>query len=146
MQWARYWLAFHIEKASQSPYSSVTCCSGPFSAYRKEYLMEYLDEWNNQYFLGNKCTYGDDRGLTTLMLRNGYKVRFSKYAMCLTNVPTTLKIFIKQQIRWKKSFIRENYYLFKTNLILCAAFELISYELKIFNYLILILVKKLLNY
>src|SRR3989344_483331 len=32
IQWARYWLAFNIEKASQSPYSGVTCCSGPFSA------------------------------------------------------------------------------------------------------------------
>lgn len=113
IQWARYWLAFNIEKASQSPYSGVTCCFGPFSAYRREYLMEYLDEWANQKFLGEKCTYGDDRGLTTFMLRNGYKVKFSKYALCLTNVPATFKKFNKQQIRWKKSFIRENFYLSK---------------------------------
>lgn len=113
IQWARYMLAFHIEKASQSPYHGVTCCSGPFSAYRKEYLMKYLDEWMNQKFLGGRCTYGDDRGLTTLMLREGYKVRFAKYALCLTNVPQTFMRFTKQQIRWKKSFIRENYYLSK---------------------------------
>lgn len=113
IQWARYWLAFNVEKSSQSPYSSVTCCSGPFSAYRKEYLMAYLDEWSNQYFLGKKCTYGDDRGLTTLMLRSGYKVKFSRYALALTNVPTKFKQYIKQQIRWKKSFIRENVYLSK---------------------------------
>jgi hyaluronan synthase len=68
IQWARYWLAFHIEKSSQSPYHGVTCCSGPFSAYRKKYLMKYLNRWSNQIFLGQKCTYGDDRGLTTLML------------------------------------------------------------------------------
>jgi len=126
IQWARYWLAFNIEKASQSPYSSVTCCSGPFSAYRKEYLMTYLDEWHNQTFLGNKCTYGDDRGLTTLMLREGYKIKFAKYAMCLTNVPTALKQFTKQQIRWKKSFCRENYYLskfiFKQNFFMIVEF------------------------
>jgi hyaluronan synthase/N-acetylglucosaminyltransferase len=113
IQWARYWLAFNVEKASQSPYHGVTCCSGPFSAYRKEYVMEYLDEWINQCFLGSPCTYGDDRGLTTLMLRAGYKVRFSKYALCVTNVPETLKVFTRQQIRWKKSFVRENYYLVK---------------------------------
>ena len=113
IQWARYWLAFNIEKASQDPYSGVTCCSGPFSAYRKEYLMKYLEEWHNQIFLGSKCTYGDDRGLTTLMLREGYDIKFSKYALCLTNVPTKLGKFIKQQIRWKKSFIRENYYFAK---------------------------------
>ena len=113
IQWARYWLAFHIEKASQSPYHGVTCCSGPFSAYRKEYVMKYLDRWLNQKFLGQSCTYGDDRGLTTLMLEHRYKIKFSKYALCVTNVPETLKQFTKQQIRWKKSFIRENYYLLK---------------------------------
>ncbi len=113
IQWARYWLAFHIEKASQSPYHGVTCCSGPFSAYGKEYLMKYLNRWINQEFLGQKCTYGDDRGLTTLMLDHGYKVKFSKYALCLTNVPETFRKFTIQQIRWKKSFIRENYYLLK---------------------------------
>ena len=113
LQWARYWLAFHVEKSSQSPYNGVTCCPGPFSAYRKEYLMKYLDRWANQEFLGQKCTYGDDRGLTTLMLEYGHKVKFSKYALCLTNVPETFKQFTKQQIRWKKSFIRENYYLLK---------------------------------
>lgn len=113
IQWGRYWLAFNVEKASQAPYNSVTCCPGPFSAYRKEYLMKYLDEWSNQVFLGKRCTYGDDRGLTTLMLRNGYKVKFSKYALCLTNVPTKFKTLVKQQVRWKKSFIRENYYISK---------------------------------
>lgn len=111
IQDARYWMAFYIEKASQNPYNSVTCASGPFSAYRRKYLMEYLDEWENQIFLGKKCTYGDDRGLTTLMLKRGYEVKFSRDALLYTNVPETLKKFIKQQIRWKKSFIRENWYL-----------------------------------
>jgi hyaluronan synthase/N-acetylglucosaminyltransferase len=113
LQWARYWIAFHIEKSSQSPYNSVTCCPGPFSAYRKEYLMNYLDEWSNQVFLGKKCTYGDDRGLTTLMLRQGYRVKFAKYALCITDVPESFRKYTRQQIRWKKSFIRENYYISK---------------------------------
>jgi hyaluronan synthase/N-acetylglucosaminyltransferase len=114
MQWARYWLAFNVEKASQSPYNGVTCCPGPFSAYRKEYLMRYLDLWSNQFFLGVKATYGDDRGLTTMMIQEGYKIKFAKYALCLTDVPEGFRKFTKQQIRWKKSFIRENYYLLKS--------------------------------
>lgn len=113
MQDARYWMAFFIEKSSQNPYNCVTCASGPFSAYRKEYLMKYLDKWENQIFLGNMCTYGDDRGLTTLMLKNGYDIKFSRDAVLYTNVPETLTKFIKQQIRWKKSFIRESWYLSK---------------------------------
>lgn len=113
VQDARYWIAFFIEKSSQNPYNSVTCASGPFSAYRREYLMEYLDKWENQVFLGKECTYGDDRGLTTLMLKDGYDVKFARDAILYTNVPETLGKFIKQQIRWKKSFIRENWYLSK---------------------------------
>lgn len=111
IQDARYWLAFHLEKSSQNPYDSVTCASGPFSAYRREYLMKFINEWEHQVFLGQECTYGDDRGLTTFMLKYGYDVKFSREAIAYTNVPETLKVFVKQQIRWKKSFIRENWYL-----------------------------------
>lgn len=113
MQEARYWIAFFIEKSSQNLYNGVTCASGPFSAYRTSYLKEYINEWENQTFLGIECTYGDDRGLTTLMQRNGYGVMFSRDAILYTDVPETLSKFIKQQVRWKKSFIRENWYLSK---------------------------------
>jgi hyaluronan synthase/N-acetylglucosaminyltransferase len=111
IQDARYWLAFFIEKSSQNPYNSVTCASGPFSAYRREYLMKFLDDWQNQVFLGQSCTYGDDRGLTTFMLKEGYNVKFARDAIAYTNVPENLRKFVKQQIRWKKSFLRENWYL-----------------------------------
>lgn len=113
IQDARYWLAFNIEKLSQDPYDSVTCTSGPFSAHRKKYLMKYLGKWENQVFLDTKCNYGDDRGLTTFMLKAGYKVKFAKNALSYTNVPETLGKFLKQQVRWKKSFCRENWYLLK---------------------------------
>lgn len=111
IQDARYWLAFYIEKSSQNPYNAVTCASGPFSAYRKEYVLRFLDEWENQIFLGQKCTYGDDRGLTTFILKEGYETKFVRDAVSYTDVPATLQKFLKQQIRWKKSFIRENWYL-----------------------------------
>ena len=111
MQDARYWLAFFIEKSSQNPYDSVTCAPGPFSAYRLKYLMEFLPEWEHQVFLGQECTYGDDRGLTTFMLRRGYDVKFARDALAYTNVPENLRTYMRQQIRWKKSFLRENYYM-----------------------------------
>ena len=128
IQDARYWLAFYIEKSSQNPYNSVTCASGPFSAYRKEYVMLFLDEWEHQMFLGQECTYGDDRGLTTFMLKHGYGVKFARDAFAYTNVPDTLPKFVKQQIRWKKSFLRENWYLssfiFRKNPFMVAEFFL----------------------
>ncbi len=52
-------------------------------------------------------TYGDDRHLTNLVLQEGHAVRFDKNAIAYTHVPTTIRNYIKQQIRWNKSFYRE---------------------------------------
>ena len=40
------------------------CCSGPFSAFRGELIRKLKDEYVDQSFLGEACTFGDDRHLT----------------------------------------------------------------------------------
>lgn len=119
MQNARYWNAFNFERKSQSKFGALNCCSGPISAYKKSVIDEIKNDYSNQYFLGNKCTYGDDRHLTTLILKNGYSVKYVPSAKGYTDAPTTLRKLIKQQIRWKKSWLRENYlvskFMFKTS-------------------------------
>lgn len=62
----RYWMAFNIERASQSFNRCVTCVSGPMGIYRSHVLKEILDDWITQSFLGMECTYGDDRLVTRL--------------------------------------------------------------------------------
>ena len=109
MQNARYWNAFNFERKSQSKVGALNCCSGPISAYKKSIIDEIKEEYSKQYFLGNKCTYGDDRHLTTLILKKGYCIKYVPSAKGYTDAPTTLKKLIKQQIRWKKSWLRENY-------------------------------------
>lgn len=103
----RYWTAFHQERAAQSLFAVVMCCSGPFSAYRREVLDDVKDDYISQRFLGETCTFGDDRHLTNLFLAAGTKVRFHARARCSTFVPTTLRQYVKQQVRWNKSFYRE---------------------------------------
>jgi len=103
----RYWNAFNQERAAQSYFKVLLCCSGPFSAYRKSVIDEVKEEYVNQKFLGNKCTYGDDRHLTNLMLDKGYRTVSEMTARCFTYVPNNLRKFVIQQIRWNKSFYRE---------------------------------------
>lgn len=103
----RYWIAFNQERAAQSNFSAVMCCSGPFSAYRKSIIDKIKDQYVTQTFLGHVSTYGDDRHLTNLVLQDGHTVRFEKNAIAYTHVPTTIRTYIKQQIRWNKSFYRE---------------------------------------
>ncbi|MDE1871667.1 MAG: glycosyltransferase family 2 protein [Candidatus Micrarchaeota archaeon] len=107
MQETNYFTGFHLYKKYEALFDSVTCLSGCGSAYRKKAVLEFLDEWINQKFLGVKCTYGEDRGLTTLLLRNGWKTVYLPQARTSTHAPLTIKGLLKQRLRWRKSFNRE---------------------------------------
>ena len=106
MQEVRYYVAFRIVKAAESLFSTVSCCSGCLAAYRREYVMPVLDQWVNQRFLGTEATFGDDRALTNWMLKR-YRVLYHSDAVCTTIVPEKYGVFFRQQLRWKKSWIRE---------------------------------------
>ncbi|MEK7208767.1 MAG: glycosyltransferase [Patescibacteria group bacterium] len=128
MQAVRYFVAFKAYKAAEALFGAVTCCSGCCSAYRRSYMNEVMNEWLNQKFLGVQCTYGDDRSLTNYLLRKGYKTLFSNEAIAYTFVPDTLNKFIKQQFRWKKSWVRESLiagtFMWKRNPIMSISFYL----------------------
>lgn len=102
----RYWSAFNNERASQGYFNCVSCVSGPMGAYKRYLIDKIKDDFVNQTFFGVKCSFGDDRHLTNLVLRNGYQVAYSS-AVCYTDVPTSIRQFIKQQARWGKSYWRE---------------------------------------
>lgn len=103
----RYWTAFNLERAAQSFFNAVLCCSGPFSAYRADVLHRVKASYIAQRFCGRRCTYGDDRHLTNLVLAEGLAVSYQPGAVASTFVPETLSEYIKQQNRWNKSFYRE---------------------------------------
>jgi hyaluronan synthase len=107
MQAVRYYIAFRIMKAAESYSDAVTCLSGPLSCYRKEIVLENLDAWLNQKFLGERATFGDDRSMTNFILRH-HRTSYQDTAICSTIVPSTHKIFLKQQMRWKRSWLRES--------------------------------------
>ena len=105
MQDVRYYVAFRVMKAAESVFGAVTCCPGCFSAYRRSSVLSILDRWLHQRFLGVQATFGDDRSLTNFLLRR-YKVIYSADAVAVTIVPEHHLKFLKQQLRWKKSWLR----------------------------------------
>lgn len=107
MQVVRYFVAFQVVKAAESLFACVTCCSGCFSAYRRAAILPHLERWEHQTFLGSPATFGDDRALTNLVLRD-WKVRFAADAVSHTVVPATTRQFLRQQLRWKRSWTRES--------------------------------------
>lgn len=108
LQEVRYYAAFRVIKAAESLFGAVSCASGCFSAYRREALEAVLAEWEQQRFLGREATFGDDRALTNYVLRDGWRSVYQSTAVCGTAVPERWRGFLRQQLRWKKSWSRES--------------------------------------
>jgi len=107
MQAARYYISFQLLKAAESVVNAVSCCSGCFAAYRREAVLPLLERWEHQRFLGVECTYGDDRALTNMILKAGWKAIYDSEAEAWTDAPDRYPKFFRQQLRWKKSWSRE---------------------------------------
>lgn len=106
MQDVRYFVSYRVMKAAESVFGAVSCCPGCFSAYRKSCVLNVLDRWLHQRFLGRYCTYGDDRSLTNYLLRD-YRIVYDDEALATTIVPERWGQYIRQQARWKRSWVRE---------------------------------------
>ena len=107
MQAARYYVSYQLLKSAESVFGAVACCSGCFSAYRRDAILPLLDDWEHQTWFGIECTYGDDRSLTNYVLRAGWRARYDSRAEAWTDAPDRYRKFFKQQLRWKKSWVRE---------------------------------------
>ena len=107
MQQARYYVSFQLLKAAESVLGAVACNPGCFSAYRRSAVLMVLKRWEHQRFLGIECTFGDDRSLTNMILRKGWVSTYHSGAVAWTDVPEKYRKFFRQQLRWKKSWLRE---------------------------------------
>jgi hyaluronan synthase len=151
---------FRIIKGMESSYSSVTCCSGALSLFRRQAIQQFIHEWAHDEFLGIKnFKFATDRMLTAHVLGNKYEfvptsigglhyaynknlrtsqmiedykrnvniseynksdpykganngrseywdVMYSPTIRVNMGVPKKFSQLVKQQIRWRKSFIR----------------------------------------
>lgn len=122
---------FAVAKAAESSFGSVTCVSGPLAAFRREAIINYLPAWASDHFLGEPFLFATDRQLTAYVLGQrsvgealkeryahdplvtdhdypvrSWKVVYVRSARVWTNVPPSPGRFVRQQVRWKKSFIR----------------------------------------
>jgi hyaluronan synthase len=98
---------FEFTRSAQSVLRTVLCTPGALAAYRRDLVMNVLDEWLNQKFLGREANIGEDRAITNLILRQGKSVLFQRNAMVYTNVPEHYQDLSKMLIRWGRSNVRE---------------------------------------
>lgn len=122
---------FRVAKAAEATFGNVTCVSGPLAVFRRDAIVNYLPAWANDTFLGREFRFATDRQLTGYVLGQVWKgqalkrryaddplvadhdhperrwlVGYVRSAHVWTTVPARFRPFLKQQVRWKKSFIR----------------------------------------
>jgi hyaluronan synthase len=105
----QYALAFDFGRAAQSTYRCVTCCPGALSAFRRETVLPFLDEWAGQTFLGRPVNHGEDQALTNIVLRQGYDTVYQRTGVVHTLAPVTYRQLSRMFVRWDRSFIVEGF-------------------------------------
>jgi hyaluronan synthase len=104
---ARFFLTFDFSRAVQSRFGAVLCCPGALTAYRRSAVLRVLERWTSQTFLGVPCTIGEDRALTTWLLRDGHRAVYQSTAEVHTIVPSTMGGMARMLIRWERGNVRE---------------------------------------
>ncbi|WP_027584061.1 chitooligosaccharide synthase NodC [Bradyrhizobium sp. Ai1a-2] len=102
-----YWLACNEERAAQARFGAVMCCCGPCAMYRRSALDLLLDQYETQFFRGKPSDFGEDRHLTILMLKAGFRTEYVPDAIAATVVPDRLGPYLRQQLRWARSTFRD---------------------------------------
>ncbi|KAF9577687.1 Chitin synthase, class 7 [Lunasporangiospora selenospora] len=117
-----YYISHHLGKGFESVFGGVTCLPGCFCMYRlkarkgddwvpiitkPEIVQEYAQNIVETLHQKNLLLLGEDRFLTTLMLRNfpNRKMMFMPQAICKTVVPDEFNVLLSQRRRWINSTI-----------------------------------------
>ena len=105
-----YYSAFQLYKIPENWTRSVCCISGCLFAIRRELLLEIEPAIRARHWFGIPVNQGEDRFLTHQTLLRGYGTYIDNDALCWTTVPTTLSMLFKQQLRWRRSIVRDFFY------------------------------------
>ncbi|HUB09927.1 MAG TPA: glycosyltransferase family 2 protein [Myxococcales bacterium] len=104
----QFLVTFDFLRAAQSVSGTVLCCPGALAAYRLPALRPLLPQWLDQRFWGTHVGPGEDRYLTTLLMRAGYQARYQSTATVHTLVPLHYRGISKMLLRWDRSDVRES--------------------------------------
>jgi hyaluronan synthase len=105
-----YYAAFELYKIPENWTRSVCCISGCLFAIRRELLLEIEPAIRARHWFGVPVNQGEDRFLTHQTLLRGYGTYINNDALCWTTVPTTLPVLFKQQLRWRRSIVRDFFF------------------------------------
>jgi len=104
----RYAVSFDFGRAYQSVFGTVQVCPGALTAYRKAVVIPLLKQWVNQRFMKTPCLHGEDRALTTFILKAGHLTKYQSNAIVYSKAPSRFRQMNRMYTRWTRSYIRES--------------------------------------
>jgi len=90
---ASYWPALSL-------LGQVGCLWGRCAVFRREVIVEAMKDFLDQRVLGTRIEAADDRYITAVALKMGYKTVFQSTSLVYTAAQQSLKKVMQQQLRW----------------------------------------------
>jgi hyaluronan synthase len=87
---------------AQSVLGQIGCLPGRTIAFRRHILVTVMDAFMTERFLGVFLEVSDDRTLTNLTLKAGYRTVYQHTSLVYTDAPLKIKKLFKQQLRWAR--------------------------------------------
>ncbi|MGD1835095.1 MAG: glycosyltransferase [Nitrososphaeraceae archaeon] len=81
----------------------LSCLAGRTSAYRKEAIINNLNEFTNETIFQRKKESGEDKCLTRTIHKNGWKTYYQDNAIVYSKAETNFKKFWNQRLRWARN-------------------------------------------
>ncbi|WP_235502479.1 glycosyltransferase family 2 protein [Kitasatospora sp. Root187] len=87
---------------AMSVLGTVGCLPGRTIAFRRQILVDCMEDFLSEKFLGVFLEVSDDRTLTNYTLKQGYKTVYQSTSLVYTDAPLALGKLAKQQYRWAR--------------------------------------------
>ena len=87
---------------AQSVLGQVGCLPGRTIAFRRSIMVRVMDKFMTERFMGVFLEVSDDRTLTNLTLKEGYRTVYQHTSLVYTDAPLRIKKLFKQQLRWAR--------------------------------------------
>ncbi len=83
--------------------SSLSCLSSRTALYRRDIILPHLEEFLNEIILGRKKESGEDKCLTRLIQRQGWKSYYQSNVTVYSTASRDFVTFWKQRLRWSRN-------------------------------------------
>lgn len=105
-----YFLGFQLYKQPENAMRMVGVIGGYAFALRRAAFEQLRPELENRNWFGVQVRDGEDRFITHCLLLNGHGTYMDEKAICYTAVPNTFAKYWGQQLRWRRTTIRDFFF------------------------------------